>query len=129
MAQASTCSGIQSQSFALIDHAGSDYSLCSIIYVDESACDRRWTDLRKRVAPSEQRLIESNHHLYIEAISWDRPKNPGGQDLGYGELRPHVMALRASIPTQLVAAFGGRNHEKHTLDRRPVRDGQVHLAT
>ena len=62
--------------------------------------------------------MESNHHVYIEAINWDgREENPEGQDLGIRGTEPQVMALRASIPTQLVAAFGGRNHGKHTLDR------------
>jgi len=62
--------------------------------------------------------MESNHHVYIEAINWDgREENPEGQDLGIRELSPQVMALRASIPTQLLAAFVGRNHGKHTLDR------------
>ena len=62
--------------------------------------------------------MESNHHVYIEAINWDgREETLKVKIWGYGELSPQVMALRASIPTQLVAAFGGRNHGKHTLDR------------
>jgi hypothetical protein len=79
-----------SQFFALTDHAGSDYSLCSIICVDEKvpAIDV-WTDLRKRIAPSERRLMESNHHVYIEAISWDGPKTLKVKIWGYGELSPH----------------------------------------
>ena len=35
MAEASTSLEPDSQSFALTDHAGSDYSLCSIVYVDK----------------------------------------------------------------------------------------------
>jgi hypothetical protein len=90
MAEASTSLEADSQSFALTDHAGSDYSLCSIVYVDEKvpAIDV-WTDLRKRVAPSGRRLMESNHHVYIEAINWDgREENPEGQDLGIRGTEP-----------------------------------------
>jgi hypothetical protein len=75
-------------------------------------------DLSKAIITSTLRRLAGTGRKTLEVKIW-----------GYGELRPHVIALRASIPTQLVAAFGGRNHEKHRLDRRPVRDGQVHLAT
>jgi len=79
-----------SRSFALTDYAGSNYSLCSVIYVDEKlpAIDV-WTDLRKRVAPSERRLMEGNDHVYIEAISWDGPKILKVKIGGYGEPSPN----------------------------------------
>jgi hypothetical protein len=90
MAQASTCFGIQSQSFALIDHAGSDYSLCSIIYVDEkvpaidvgpifgNASRRVNEDSSKAIITSTLRRLAGTGRKTLEVKIW-----------GYGELRPH----------------------------------------
>jgi hypothetical protein len=68
----------------------------------------------------ENRKLKTRRELFMAEASTSL--EPDSQSFavkiwGYGELSPQVMALRASIPTQLVAAFGGRNHGKHTLDR------------
>lgn len=78
-----------SRSFALTDYAGSDYSLCGIIYVDEKVPTIEvWGDLLKRVTPGERKIMEENHHVYIEATSWEGTTTLKVKIDGYGDLNP-----------------------------------------
>jgi hypothetical protein len=66
-----------SQSFALTDHAGSDYLPCSIIYVDEKVPTIDvWTDLRKRVAelsPHGNGFTHFYSYSIGGGIRWEKP--------------------------------------------------------
>jgi hypothetical protein len=60
-----------SKSFALTDYAGSDYSRCSIVSVDENVPPiQLWDKLVNTVAGNEQKSLLNNHHAYIAATEW-----------------------------------------------------------
>jgi hypothetical protein len=60
-----------SESFALTDYAGSDYSRCSIVSVDENVPPiQLWDELVNTVAGNEQKGLLKNHHVYIAATEW-----------------------------------------------------------
>jgi hypothetical protein len=76
-----------SKSFVLNDHAGSDYSECKIIPVDEKAKPIDvWDKILKGIAPREQRSLLENHHVYIEAKEWISRDTLKIKVWGYGEV-------------------------------------------
>lgn len=78
-----------SKSFALTDYAGSDYSLCSIIYVDASMpAINVWEELLKRVTTNERKIMEDNHHVYVVATRWVGTKTLRLKIWGYGDISP-----------------------------------------
>jgi hypothetical protein len=76
-----------SKSFALTDHAGSDFSECRIIPVDEKAQSIDvWDETVKGSAAREKRSFLENHHVYIAAKEWISSKTLKVKVWGYGEL-------------------------------------------
>src|SRR5262249_32296296 len=57
-----------SNSFALTDHAGSDFSECRIISVERNAVITDvWAEIQRKTTPEERRHLTKNHHVYIAA--------------------------------------------------------------
>ncbi len=76
-----------SKSFVLNDYAGSDYSECKIISVDEKAESIDvWDKIVKGIAPREQRTLLENHHVYIAAREWGSRDAIKVKVWGYGEV-------------------------------------------
>jgi hypothetical protein len=59
----------------------------------------------------------------------DGPKILKVKIRGYGELSQHGNGFTSFYSYSIGGGVRRENHEKHTLDGRPVSDGQVHLAT
>jgi len=75
------------KSFVLNDYAGSDYSECKIIFVDEKAESIDvWDKIVKGIAPREQRSLLENHHVYIAAREWVSRDAVKVKVWGYGEV-------------------------------------------
>jgi len=75
-----------SKSFALTDYAGSDYSRCTIIFVDESVPTiQLWDELVNSVTGDERSALLKNHHVYIAAAEWIDPDRLKVKVWGYGE--------------------------------------------
>lgn len=76
-----------SKSFVLNDYAGSDYSECRIISVDEKAESINvWDKIVKDATAKEKRSLIENHHVYIAAKEWIGSKTLKVKVWGYGEV-------------------------------------------
>jgi hypothetical protein len=76
-----------SKSFVLNDYAGSDYSECRIISVDEKVQSINvWDKIVKKATTKEQRSLLENHHVYIAAKQWISSKTLKVKVWGYGEV-------------------------------------------
>jgi hypothetical protein len=76
-----------SRSFVLNDYAGSDYSECKIISVDEKVRPIDvWDKIVKGITINEQRSLLENHHVYIAAREWISPDTLKVRVWGYGNV-------------------------------------------
>lgn len=77
------------ESFALTDYEESDYSRCSIIFVDQTQPTIRVLEkLVKDLAQKERKSLLENHHVYIAAIEWIGARSLKVKVWGYGEVDP-----------------------------------------
>ena len=93
-----------SKSFVLNDYAGSDYSECRIISVDEKVQPINvWDRIVKDATNKEQRSLLENHHVYIAAKQWISSKTLKVKVWGYGEVdhdgftRYYLYEMRGGI--------------------------------
>jgi hypothetical protein len=78
-----------SKSFALTDYAGSDYSSCSIVSVDENVPPiQLWDELVKAVTGNDQKSLLKKHHVYIAATQWIDSGTLRVKVWGYGDVNP-----------------------------------------
>jgi len=78
-----------SESFAVSDYAGSDYSRCSIVSVTESVSPVQvWDELIKAAPVNEQKSFLRNDHVYIAATEWISSKVLKVKVWGHGEVNP-----------------------------------------
>jgi len=76
-----------SKSFVLNDYAGSDYSECRIISVDEKVQSINvWDKIVKDATTKEKRTLLENHHVYITAKEWVSSQTLKVRVWGYGEV-------------------------------------------
>jgi len=76
-------------SFALTDYEESDYSRCSIIFIDQTLPTIRvWDKLVKALTPTERKSLLENHHVYIAAMQWIGTGALKVKVWGYGEVDP-----------------------------------------
>ncbi len=62
------------KSFALTDHEGSNFALCRVFFVnDQIKTIPVLENLLKRVSVREQKEIQRNDHLYVQAVQWIDP--------------------------------------------------------
>ena len=60
-----------SESFALTDYGGSDFAHCSVVFVDEKIETIPVLEqLLKRLSVRDQKDIQRNDHLYVQAVQW-----------------------------------------------------------
>lgn len=77
------------KSFALSDYEESDYSRCSIIFVDQTLpAIRVWDKLVKALTPTERKSLLENQHVYIAAMQWIEAGALKVKVWGYGEVDP-----------------------------------------
>jgi len=78
-----------SKSFALTDYEGSDYSRCSIVFIDQSVPTIRvWDKLVEVLTHTERKSLLENHHVYIAAMRWIEAGRLKVKVWGYGEVDP-----------------------------------------
>lgn len=78
-----------SESFAVSDYAGSDYSLCSIVSVTGNVPPIQvWDELVKAATANEQKSLLHNDHVYIAATDWVSPRILKVKVWGHGEVNP-----------------------------------------
>jgi len=78
-----------SESFAVSDYAGSDYSRCSIVSVMESVSPVQvWDELVKVAAGKERESLLQNDHVYIAATGWISARVLRLKVWGHGEVNP-----------------------------------------
>jgi hypothetical protein len=78
-----------SKSFAVTDYAGSDFSRCGLVSVDEKVpYDDIWEKLVKAVDIAEQKSLLHNHHVYITATEWIDSEKLRIKVWGYGDANP-----------------------------------------
>jgi hypothetical protein len=62
------------KSIALTDHEGSNFALCRVFFVnDQIKTIPVLENLPKRVSVREQKEIQRNGHLYVQAVQWINP--------------------------------------------------------
>jgi hypothetical protein len=78
-----------SESFVLSDYAGSDYSECKIISVqDRVPSIDVWDRIVKGITLRQQRTLLKNHHVCIETKEWISPDTPKVKIWRYGDVNP-----------------------------------------
>lgn len=78
-----------SESFAVSDYAGSDYSRCSIISVTENVPPVQvWDELLTAATANEKKSLLQNDHVYIAATAWISSKVLAIKVWGHGEVNP-----------------------------------------
>jgi hypothetical protein len=78
-----------SKSFAVTDYGESDYSRCSIIFVDQTVPTIQvWDKLVKALTERERKSLLENHHVYIAAVQWMDTGALRVKVWGYGEVNP-----------------------------------------
>ena len=78
-----------SKYFVLNDYAGSDYSECKIISVDEKVPSIDvWNEIVRGSTSKEKRSLLENHHVYIAAREWIGSDTLKVKVWGYGEVNP-----------------------------------------
>jgi len=83
-----------SKSFAVTDYEESDYSRCSIIFIDRTVPTIRvWDKLVKALTDRERKTLLENHHVYIAAVEWIGARALKVKVWGYGEVNPSGFAL------------------------------------
>jgi hypothetical protein len=91
------------------DHGASDSSNCFIFLVDDV---RQRIDVRERLAEQlgANKSINSNHHVYVEGISWLGPDVAKIQVSGYGDVDPKGFKLsyRYQLGGRFLAMKGGK---------------------
>jgi len=77
------------RSFALTDYEESDYSRCSIIFIDQTLPTIRvWDKLVKAVSQRERKSLLENQHVYIAAMQWIEAGALKVKVWGYGKVDP-----------------------------------------
>jgi hypothetical protein len=78
-----------SQSLAVSDYAGSDYSRCRIYSVSENVPPVQvWDELVKAATAKEKKSLLQNDHVYIAASDWISPRVLKVKVWGHGEVNP-----------------------------------------
>jgi hypothetical protein len=78
-----------SKSFALTDYEESDYSRCSIIFIDQTLPTIRvWDKLVKALTQRDRKSLIENQHVYIAAMQWIGAGALKVKVWGYGEVDP-----------------------------------------
>jgi len=78
-----------SKSFAVTDYEESDYSRCSIIFIDQTVPTIRvWDKLVKALTERERKSLVENHHVYVAAVEWVSASALKVKVWGYGEVNP-----------------------------------------
>jgi len=76
-----------SSSFALTDHAGSDFSECRIICVKRNTVIADvWAEIKQKSNLEERRHLTKNHHVYVAATEWIDSQILRVKVEGYGDI-------------------------------------------